>query len=613
MNIFFTIILALLFTKPVVRDNATISGNTNSRQGKLEIYSVTWSYWDYYYTNYANVSWNVTGGSIIASDKHSVTVQWNNLEGYEDATGQVSVSEDLTGQSGDLIVTVVNDTQGPSQFCNGVLGPPVIAIDFGSGPNPGPALSAGTTSYEYNPICAISANQYTIVNSTVGCRSQWHNIPADHTPNDVNGYFLLIDGNDQKNEFFRSTVSGLNPTLKYEFSAWVGNLSSIGENPKIRFEIYNQGTQIANSGTIEVPYNSTFQWEKIGFMFTLPNNVSSVDVVIVNMNTGSIGNDLVLDDIAFAACYPPILASFSSTSILDKSYTCDIGSVTLYSSWPNVIPYQNPAFQWQKSSDGGNNWTNIPNATSQSYTQTQRSPSIYQYRVIAFESSNPQLSVISNTLIFYVQQLVVDPKSTTFYSCEAVSGQIGTNNFRLLYSDPSINQTFSFLWSPSTYLNNPNTASPYINLPAPPPPNPSMPNAPINYPPYTLTITNTNFGCVGANTHTVTVLVPRKVYVPSAFTPDGDGLNDTFRPINLEDYPGAIFRVYNRWGQLIFFSQGPTAQDYSWDGTVFSNGFHQPQPSGTYVWTVEMPSCQTNIYSGSSGDGIANGTVVLIR
>jgi hypothetical protein len=121
MNIFFTIILALLFTKPVVRDNATISGNTNSRQGKLEIYSVTWSYWDYYYTNYANVSWNVTGGSIIASDKHSVTVQWNNLEGYEDATGQVSVSEDLTGQSGDLIVTVVNDTQGPSQFCNGVL------------------------------------------------------------------------------------------------------------------------------------------------------------------------------------------------------------------------------------------------------------------------------------------------------------------------------------------------------------------------------------------------------------------------------------------------------------------------------------------------------------
>jgi len=96
MNIFFTIILALLFTKPVVRDNATISGNTNSRQGKLEIYSVTWSYWDYYYTNYANVSWNVTGGSIIASDKHSVTVQWNNLEGYEDATGQVSVSEDLT-------------------------------------------------------------------------------------------------------------------------------------------------------------------------------------------------------------------------------------------------------------------------------------------------------------------------------------------------------------------------------------------------------------------------------------------------------------------------------------------------------------------------------------
>jgi gliding motility-associated-like protein len=53
--------------------------------------------------------------------------------------------------------------------------------------------------------------------------------------------------------------------------------------------------------------------------------------------------------------------------------------------------------------------------------------------------------------------------------------------------------------------------------------------------------------------------------MPNAFTPDGNGLNDVFKPVTqrntLEPY---LLQVYNRWGQLIFSSSDP---DRGWDGT----------------------------------------------
>tara|TARA_B110000091_G_scaffold36264_1_gene38796 strand:- start:21408 stop:26768 length:5361 start_codon:yes stop_codon:yes gene_type:complete len=60
---------------------------------------------------------------------------------------------------------------------------------------------------------------------------------------------------------------------------------------------------------------------------------------------------------------------------------------------------------------------------------------------------------------------------------------------------------------------------------------------------------------------------PMTFFVPNVFTPNGDGLNDTFEPkmSNIESYKIMIF---NRWGDLIFTSYDPSNQ---WDGTVNSN------------------------------------------
>jgi gliding motility-associated-like protein len=92
----------------------------------------------------------------------------------------------------------------------------------------------------------------------------------------------------------------------------------------------------------------------------------------------------------------------------------------------------------------------------------------------------------------------------------------------------------------------------------------------------------------------------RGVFFPNAFTPDGDGKNDTYAPfvdIPLSSYE---FVVYNRWGQVIFKSSDP---ERAWDGTF--NG--AAMASGSYIWRC------TYVSQADHSRHIDKGTVILIR
>jgi gliding motility-associated-like protein len=598
-------------------DGPTITGKMLVLPGSVEIYTVTFTQWSVDFENHANVTWDVTGGTVISSNKHGITIQWNTLQGYLNGSGIIAVNEDLAGQNGEANVVIENSETGTSEFCNGILGPASVAENFGNGLNPGPALPAGTTTYFYNTICSLDPGEYTVRSNSNLCRSAWHNIPNDHTGN-ANGYFLMINANDSRNEIYRKKVSGLNTSFQYEFSAWVGNLYSVdgGQDPNIRFEIYAlNGNSLGSSGTIVIPKTlPAFQWQRVGFMFTIPTNVSDIFVVIVNTrsNTQDAGNDMVVDDISFAPCYPAILASFSATALVEKAHTCNNGTVTLYSRWPSVIPFTNPSYQWQKSANNGIAWSNITGATTVSYTHTESTPGIYQYRMLSYETSNPSQFVTSNSITYYVQTMVVDAHTEKFYTCNG-SVPAGTfpGFFRFLYSDPAEASilNFTYQWTPATYLSNTVTNPTYIRLPVPPVPAPGGPPAqPINYN-YTLKVTNTNYGCSASNIQTASVQRPRKVGVANAFAPTQAPPNNVFVPINIEDYPGAEFWVYNRWGENVFYSKGPTKADYTWNGRYKG----KLQPADVYYWTVTLPKCPNNIVSASHGDGVSYGDVTLLR
>ncbi|TMI94381.1 MAG: gliding motility-associated C-terminal domain-containing protein [Bacteroidetes bacterium] len=124
-------------------------------------------------------------------------------------------------------------------------------------------------------------------------------------------------------------------------------------------------------------------------------------------------------------------------------------------------------------------------------------------------------------------------------------------------------------------------------------------NREIKYP-VKLVVTNQALGCSDSATKTLTVLDFCTSDVPTAFTPNNDGLNDKFGPHNALKADNYEFKVYNRWGQLVFHS---TNWQDRWDGTI--KGI--PQESGVFVWMLSYTHRDTK------QTVFKKGTVTLIR
>ncbi|HEX2534906.1 MAG TPA: gliding motility-associated C-terminal domain-containing protein, partial [Chitinophagaceae bacterium] len=88
-------------------------------------------------------------------------------------------------------------------------------------------------------------------------------------------------------------------------------------------------------------------------------------------------------------------------------------------------------------------------------------------------------------------------------------------------------------------------------------------------------------GCIGADTVRVLVKPIEDIFVPNAFTPNGDGRNDVFKPLIPFRYKLLSFRVYNRWGAELYRSAATgTGWSGSWKGIK--------QPAGAYVWSLTL-------------------------
>jgi gliding motility-associated-like protein len=92
-------------------------------------------------------------------------------------------------------------------------------------------------------------------------------------------------------------------------------------------------------------------------------------------------------------------------------------------------------------------------------------------------------------------------------------------------------------------------------------------------------IAETDKGCLDTFSSSLRVLPQYHVYLPSAFSPNGDGLNDTFRPV-VAGVAEMTFQVYNRWGETVFSGKNQE----TWDGTFKG----KPVPEGIYVYSVQV-------------------------
>lgn len=139
----------------------------------------------------------------------------------------------------------------------------------------------------------------------------------------------------------------------------------------------------------------------------------------------------------------------------------------------------------------------------------------------------------------------------------------------------------SFAWSPVIGLDDPLARAPLAS--------------PGTSTTYQVEVTDPN-GCKGmASTR---VVVYQRLFLPSGFSPNGDGLNDVFRLPPGATFDLTLFSVFDRWGNLVFRTRTP---DRGWDGTCQGAAL----PAGVFTYVVLGKDNQQPV--------VVKGTVVLVR
>ena len=129
---------------------------------------------------------------------------------------------------------------------------------------------------------------------------------------------------------------------------------------------------------------------------------------------------------------------------------------------------------------------------------------------------------------------------------------------------PSGPQGSSFVWSPDSLLADATMANPVVSPPAT-----AL---------YVLTVTSPE-GCT--DTDSVLVTVVPDITIPTGFTPNSDGYNDTWQIDYIDRFPDCTVEIYNRWGEQLFRSVG---YNTPWDGR-YAGGL---VPVGTYYYAIEL-------------------------
>ncbi|MGB2417973.1 MAG: PKD domain-containing protein, partial [Flavobacteriaceae bacterium] len=119
---------------------------------------------------------------------------------------------------------------------------------------------------------------------------------------------------------------------------------------------------------------------------------------------------------------------------------------------------------------------------------------------------------------------------------------------------------------------------------------------------YTISLTVEDlYGCFDTYSQTIDITKGYEIILPNAFTPNGDGINETIRPVS-NCMTKIKMSIYDTWGSLIYVEVAENQDIYGWDGTIDGN----PAENGNYIMVVEATT-----FNGAVID--LNGPVTLIK
>lgn len=317
----------------------------------------------------------------------------------------------------------------------GSLGDPVLNETFGVGTTYTPVgqpLPESVTNLKFSgDKCPGQEGYYCIASSSGGCLGDtWHVVSFDNTrPSVPNGYMMVINASNNPDIFYTQRVSGskMCPGAKYQFAVDIVNvLRKIPQTegyvqPDITFVVENaSGQQLqAPISTGIIPATTYLNWNNYPIDFIAPSDGSDVVVKLRNNSTGSLGNDLIIDNITVRPYGPVIDAGFSTTTgTISETQCIDDGPAT-YHLKTFVHNYDTPQYQWQVSLNDGV-WTNLAGKTQADLDLETEflSPKAgkYQYRVGVL--SAPGVSVNCQT---FSAPLTVAVEKNPQYAMPAVT------------------------------------------------------------------------------------------------------------------------------------------------------------------------------------------------
>ena len=264
-----------------------------------------------------------------------------------------------------------------------------------------------------------------------------------------------------------------------------------------------------------------------------------------------------------------------NTNNIHDTTICYNGTATLTASTTD-----NATFIWSPDATLSSNSTATTAATPLDTTE---------YIVTATGSLYCVKTVYDTAIVNVLKPFNIGTRAGNDTSLDVAPGEPVT--LHAFVVDTSFHTPLVYSWSPTTYLDVADTSSPVLT------PNTTFGGSNDSLV-YTVTATTAQ-GCEAKDTITVHFYNITDIYVPTAFTPNGDGHNDMLIPVPVGITHFEYFKVFNRYGNLVFST---TQIGNGWDGTI--NG--SQGDVGTYIWETQGIDFHNKLVKRS-------GTVVLIR
>ena len=485
-----------------------------------------------------------------------------------------------------------------------------------------------TSAYTYvvsGTTALVPAGLYTITTDPALDNPFATDSFGDHTSG--SGLMMAMNGASTPINVWCETIT-VTPNTYYDFAAWFANWSSDTANnlPIIQFEI--NGVLV---GTILSFPHPDGLWTP--FYTTWYSGTSTTASICINdQQTAASGNDFAIDDISFEpvctatdSVYVLIKPTDTTVGHTDTAVCIGIGSLVLNAAagftgytWSNGVTSATVTV-----TDTGTYWVHGTMACGEladTFIVTYAPPVVVSasdtvqgcVHSINFRSapggveynylwSGPDgfASTLQNPLIQTggpadqgVYTVTVLDNNT---GCSGKATAIVTINLAPPPGLTNITPTQTIDYGSSVQLNADNAIY-YWWMPD----NGTISNRNINNPVVDPTQTTVytvygmdSMGCVDSAKIEVIVLTD-SIMIPSAFTPNNDGLNDVFRPLGMKYQSLVEFSVYNRWGQRVFTTNN---KEVGWDGTF--NGVKQDMDVYNYLLIVALDDGTNRMYKGN--------------